>query len=146
MVNMEQHIATINVGLYDVFITDRRFVIIKIGNEYESMTSAAIGGIAGALIGMGISKLAENKKKGKLEKLTVDEILAKDPKSFEILYDNVTKIELHKSRFSRKLEITRRQNGQTDTLKYPISGDQFTSFKNTISGIGQLSSKLVISE
>lgn len=145
---MERHIATVNVAPYDIFITDRRLVMINLGGGSSASTAGSVvGGVAGALIGSGIDMLRDSNKKEKFANLTVDEILALDSKSYAIPHEQITKIKLVKfTRWDRNLYITHAPNSASETKKFKLSGEQYDRFKTVLPTVGALSEKFEVKD
>jgi len=104
----EQLIGTVeNISDYSdtftMYWTDRRFIMVNT----RIQTNVGLGLIP-ALIGEAATKLTESRKKTENAGLALDEIFAKDKKSFVVDYADIETIELHdpRSRWrSRKLKI-----------------------------------------
>jgi hypothetical protein len=124
-------------GKYDLYITDKRFVIIN-----TSSFTYVGAGVLGSFIGEGIRKIGESKKKEKMKDLTLDEMLEKDKKkSFAIAYEDIEQIKLHdpKSRWkNRSLEIKSR-NAQTRFLP---KKEQFEQLSGILPSIVLIKGKL----
>lgn len=144
MNNSEQQIGLVeNISnypdTYNLFWMDKRLVVI----HTRSQSNVGVGLIP-SLIGEGITKFNESRKKEKTKDLTLDEILAKDKKSFAVDYTDVEKIELHDphSRWrNRKLKIKM----QLDTVSkdYIINESQFEKLSTILPKIVELRAKLV---
>jgi gas vesicle protein len=101
--------ASSNVQYYIMFHSDR-LVFVKIGGQFADMgmgvvVGGVLGGAVGGLIGSAVdSRLNKRKiqKKGEIIQeifdKNVDEILAMDKKNYQIMYDDIKKAEIKKTR------------------------------------------------
>jgi hypothetical protein len=64
-------------GKYDLYITDKRFVVIN-----TSSLTVLGAGLVQSLLGEGITKIRESRRKDKMNGLTLDEMLANEQKKF----------------------------------------------------------------
>lgn len=131
MQNQEQQIGLVEKIIeypetYNLVWTDKRLVILN------TKTQRNVGaGLIPSLIGEGITKFNQSRKKEKTKDLTLDELLAKDDKSFAVPYETVEQMRLidPQSRWkNRKLEIR-----LIDSAKPKLHGN-FWSDANKIEG------------
>jgi hypothetical protein len=121
---------------YDLYVTDKRLVVIKTGPRPRYLGHW----LAGTLIGQ---NWAEPIEKEKMKDLALDEMLRKDKKSFALAYDNIEKIQLldPKSRWKdRTLDV---KSGETQT-KFILNKEQFEQLSTALPGIVALRGKIEI--
>jgi len=88
---------------YDLFLTDKRLVLIhkksKLDSNYGSIIGGAVGGVFGAVLGTIIKNEADSSKKKKESKDTppLDDLLSIDKKNCAIPYEELTWFKLTKS-------------------------------------------------
>lgn len=142
MENSEQQIAFIkNIFVYpdkyDLYLMDKRLVVINT----RSQTVAGFGLIP-ELIGEGITKINESRKKEKMKNLTLDEMLAKDKKkSFTIPYEDIQNVKVYKPKYgwsNWKLEIKSIKLQKTFYLKK----EQFEQLSKLLPNISALNGKI----
>ena len=89
---------------YDLFLTDKRMVLIhkksKLDANYGSLIGGVAGGMAGVILGTVIKNaLDSNKKKGEIENAqTLNELLKAGKKNFAVPYGELEWFKLNKSR------------------------------------------------
>lgn len=146
MENSEQQIVIVknviaDLSNYDVYLTDRRIVVV---HTWNVPTWGAAGGFVGSLIAEGVEALVSSRKKKKMENLTLDEILVKDKKSYVIPYESIEQIKLK----SRKLEISAEQFSKLSLTynrwkKFTLNKEQFEQLSTILPSIAALKGKLV---
>ena len=108
METSEQQLAFVKaVDNCNLCITDRRLVVISPKSYWlAGAVGHAVGGTIGGFIGATLQKREDQKRMQKEETpkgLTIDELLAKDPKSYAVPYEELDWICLNKSRFGSNL-------------------------------------------
>ena len=121
---------------YNLYWMDKRLVVIN------KKSQSAVGvGLIPSLIGEGITKINESRKKEKMKNLTLDEILQKDKKSYAIAYEDIEQIRLYdpQSRWkNRKLEI----KSHKIQKKFMLDKAQFEQLSDVLPTIDALKGKL----
>lgn len=115
-----------------LYFTSNRVIVAKVGGQALSMAF----GIAGALA----ESRMQAKKKEQLSKLTPESILTADKKNFAIPYTEITKVELFKKMFGRKIRIIVGGKKHEFSLGKP---KELESYVNTLRPV--LADKLVVS-
>ena len=91
---------------YDLFLTDKRMVLIhkksKLDSNYGTLIGGAAGGMAGAIFGTIIKNAADSNKKKKKEEFedapSLDELLKVDKKNFAVTYEDLKWFKLNRPR------------------------------------------------
>lgn len=90
---------------YDLFLTDKRMVLIhkksKLDSKYGTLIGGAAGGMVGAILGAVIENavVSNRKKKEEFEDApSLDELLKVDKKSFAVTYEDLKWFKLNRSR------------------------------------------------
>src|SRR5271157_365775 len=148
MQNSERQIALIkNVEIrlwlktnYDLYLTDRRMVLVhKVYNWGKGRGTGA--GAIGTVIEAAAQKAMESKTKRKEEemsRLTLDELLAKDEKSFDMVYEDIEKIKLRIIMGDRRLDVT----SQKKQKEIKLTKEQYEQLSTILPDISALKGKL----
>jgi hypothetical protein len=153
MQNRERPIALVkNISIkgrtvvsYDLHLTDKRMVLIHVIDPKRNPTVSPfglVGSLADEVVGKGMQKIQESRKKRKeeeLEGLTLDEMIRRDKKSFDIPYDDIKKVKLSYSRWSgHMLAVDSRQRYET----FSLSKEQSEQLSNLLPNIVGIKEKL----
>ena len=144
MENSEQQIAVTEKmfdypNTYNFYWTNKRLIAINVRNQ-----EVVGAGLIPALIGEALTKFNESRKKEKTKNLSLDEILAKDKKSFDVSYEVIEQIKLHKGR----LEIASKKFSEMSITynrwkKFLLKKEQFEQLSTILPSIAALKGKLV---
>jgi len=127
-------------GVYEFYITENRFVLLKTQPRTNAM--AAGGGLVGALITSGIDRV---RKKSYGENLSLDEKIRLDSHNYVIPFENVSLISRRKGRLGggwKEVEIQFTDDkGKNNSARYSF-GDGVKVFLDTVSSLQRLQEKV----
>jgi hypothetical protein len=132
---------------YDLFLTDKRVVLIhkksKLDANYGSLIGGAAGGIVGAILVNIIKNSADSnkKKKGEFEGApSLDELLKVDKKNFAVKYEDLKWFKLNRSRSERCSIVFRTERG---VRTFYLIHERVEQLYNVLPDIVALNEKLV---
>jgi gas vesicle protein len=131
---------------YDLFLTDKRMVLIhkksKLDANYGSLIGGVAGGIAGAILGTIMQNATDSsKKKREIESAqALDELLKVDKKNFAVPYDGLEWFKLNRSR-SEYCSLVFKIGKKTRT--FYLMDERAEQLANTLPDIVALNDKLV---
>jgi ribosomal protein L32 len=135
-------IPEFTVGLpkrYDLYFTDRRMVVLDLGRDQ------AIGRVAGGLLGKAIAKRSENKEREKRASLSLDELIALNPKdNFAIPYHNVQSMKLTGPNLLIKGTLEVKTMQEQKGKSFALTKDEYKALKAYLSKVSVLGSKLQV--
>jgi hypothetical protein len=154
MQNPERQIAVINdilltddpLSIYDLYITDRRIIVIDSKNYFGG---SGIGGLIGSMLtdAMEQTDEASAKKQKELkeefESLSLDEKLKSFFKNFAINYEEANQIILN-GPHSRWRKATLKINSEKKHAKFQPTKEQFEQLSTILPSIEALKEKLAI--
>ena len=152
--------------IYDFYITSKRLIAINTASKSNLFLSL---GLVGEVFDFAIERNQDKKRSELTKNLSVEEILDKDKRSFEIPYSNVewiwlhpksgfkspkmsiklTGIHLHRSKWDLKHEMQKNQEGKFMEYyeicpDFSLTIDQFEKLSTTLPQIVGLNGKLAI--
>ncbi len=127
-------------SIYDLYITDRRIVVIDSKNYFGGR---GIGGLIGSMLEQVDEDLVKEQKerKEKFESLNLDDKLKSFFKNFAINYDETSSITLNDPH-SRWRKVTLKINSRNKQAKFHPTKGQFEQLANILPNIEALKEKL----
>ena len=110
---------------YDLYFTDSRLVAIRMG-------SRPIGGgfgVAGMLAERAIKNHLANKKRERMDPLSLDEMLANEKKNYQITYDSIRSLKLVSGLMQKAIEV---KYGTDEKKRYALKKDSLDVLKTTL--------------
>lgn len=124
---------------HDLFFTHRRMVVIDLGRDQ------AVGRAAGGLIGKAIAKRSENKEREKRASLSLDQLIALNPKdNYAVKYDDVQSMKLTGPNLIVKGTLEIKSIQQEKTKSFGLSKDEYKTLKAYLQTVPVLGSKLQV--